>query len=584
MHFILNVELFVVHLLKDLRAGLALTVLTLAGVTGPVNLWAGSSSIVQTSAPQCRAILTTNSQTRRLQVAKSEVPLRIGPSQVLNDPIIMKAIDYELNPDFKAIVDMVPRRLSEAQNQKLEQEAERVERLYGNIAKIKFLLAHKYENKRELLPASPELTRPRFTLNSHSPHRTTFDYIEKTWFDLIRVTPRDSGSTLIPLPHPIAIAGDRFQEGYYWDTLFGAYGLFETGRFDIAKGLIDNFAFQIKHYGFIPNGNREYYTRSQPPVFSRLVRAYVSYLQKSNSWTPEAHQWLKQDILPSIIKDYQEFWMNPKTRFDSKTKLNHHWDELNTPRPERYSSDPETTLGRSFRDVRAEAESGKDFTDVFEGETSQYAGVLLNSVLYGVETDIAWLLRFTGNATRAVQFDQASTIRRISMQRYMQDPETGLFYDYHLTQNRRSPYLTADTFFAVALGVVKAQDQQSTLRLALQKLERAGGVMASEVHSGKQWDAPYVWAPHMYMAVEALSKAGMKEAAFRLTKNYVTMIDRVFARTGTILEKYDAIRGDSPIETGKKYETQKGFLWTNGIYVYLVRHYMNEKFFPIRIE
>jgi alpha,alpha-trehalase len=43
------------------------------------------------------------------------------------------------------------------------------------------------------------------------------------------------------------------------------------------ENMIENFAFLIHQYGFIPNGNRSYFlSRSQPPYFSFYDRT-VSY-------------------------------------------------------------------------------------------------------------------------------------------------------------------------------------------------------------------------------------------------------------------------------------------------------------------
>ncbi len=95
--------------------------------------------------------------------------------------------------------------------------------------------------------------------------------------------------------------------------------------------------------------------------------------------------------------------------------------------------------------------------------------------------------------------------------------------------------------------------------------------MGSEVTSGKQWDAPYTWAPHVYIAVDAMNKAGMRDVATTLSRNWIEMVDRVHAEKGVILEKYDAQRASSPVETGDKYVTQEGFLWSNGVYITLLR-------------
>ena len=54
---------------------------------------------------------------------------------------------------------------------------------------------------------------------------------------------------------------------FYWDSYFSIVGLLESGEDELALGMIDNFAYLIDSFGFIPNGNRSYFlSRSQPPL------------------------------------------------------------------------------------------------------------------------------------------------------------------------------------------------------------------------------------------------------------------------------------------------------------------------------
>src|SRR2546422_1536000 len=77
----------------------------------------------------------------------------------------------------------------------------------------------------------------------------------------------DPRSSLIPLPNPYVVPGGRFREVYYWDSYFTMLGLIASGRTDLVKSMLDNFAHLIGTVGHIPNGNRTYYlSRSQPPV------------------------------------------------------------------------------------------------------------------------------------------------------------------------------------------------------------------------------------------------------------------------------------------------------------------------------
>jgi alpha,alpha-trehalase len=502
-------------------------------------------------------------------------------STVPSDPAIVRAVELGLYEDLKTLTDLIPVKLTDQQRRKIESETLKIFNRDGEAAAVRYEISRRFRTASELTSAPSYLTKPRWTLGAQSPHKATFDYIERTWKKLVRMTPRITPSTLIPLPHPIIIPGARFQEAYYWDSYFALQSLISSGRSRLLRGQIENFLYMSDKFGVIPNGNRDYYlSRSQPPVLTRMVREYLDSID-GGRLSPKNAAWLRDRVLPTLIRDYREFWMNPKTRFDEVTGLNHHYDSENTPRPERHRSDKESELGNTYRDVRAEAESGKDFTVAFQGEATNIAGVLLNSVLHGVERDIALLLRKVGKAEAAKEYDALAVRRRDAMLLHMRDPETGLFFDYNLRTEKRVEILTADTFATTWAGVVDGPMAQQMSHSALARLERAGGIMSSEVESGKQWDAPFTWAPHIMFAVDGLKRVGLNDDAMRVARNWVETVDRVHARMGTILEKYDAVRAEAPIEAGDKYTTQQGFLWSNGVYSWIVVNVFGEKPIPI---
>ena len=78
---------------------------------------------------------------------------------------------------------------------------------------------------------------------------------------------------LLYLPNRYVVPGGRFNEMYGWDSYFILLGLEHDGRRDLAKGMVENFFFEIANYGAILNANRTYYfTRSQPPFLSSMIR------------------------------------------------------------------------------------------------------------------------------------------------------------------------------------------------------------------------------------------------------------------------------------------------------------------------
>ena len=74
--------------------------------------------------------------------------------------------------------------------------------------------------------------------------------------------------TLLPLPNPFVIPGDRFREVYYWDSYWIIVGLLACGLCDTATGMADNLLSLVESYGFVPNGSRTYYlNRRQVSAF-----------------------------------------------------------------------------------------------------------------------------------------------------------------------------------------------------------------------------------------------------------------------------------------------------------------------------
>ena len=166
-------------------------------------------------------------------------------------------------------------------------------------------------------------------------------HINKLWPVLTR-QPVPEASSLIPLPHSYIVPGGRFREVYYWDSYFTMLGLQVAGETQLIQNIVDNFAFLIDTVGFIPNGNRSYYTgRSQPPFYALMVKI-LSELKG-------------RDILakyePALKKEYV-FWMFGADSLTEKIKairrvvrlpdgsiLNRYYDNFPLPRPEAYKED-----------------------------------------------------------------------------------------------------------------------------------------------------------------------------------------------------------------------------------------------------
>ena len=90
---------------------------------------------------------------------------------------------------------------------------------------------------------------------------------------LPRELPPDFEHGLLYLPRPYVVPGGRFNEMYGWDSYFIVLGLLRDERVALARDMVDNFLYEVRHYGGVLNANRTYYlTRSQPPLLAEMVR------------------------------------------------------------------------------------------------------------------------------------------------------------------------------------------------------------------------------------------------------------------------------------------------------------------------
>ena len=412
-------------------------------------------------------------------------------------------------------------------------------------------------------------------------------HIRALWPVLTRAPPAHAApySTLIVLPRPYVVPGGRFREIYYWDSYFTMLGLVRSGRTDLVRDMLDNFAYLIARFGHVPNGNRTYYlSRSQPPFFAAMVGLYARATD-----TSQALRYL------DALEEEHAFWMDGAERIGpgeayrrvvrlaDGALLNRYWDDLAQPRPEAFRQDdalaqevPAEARPALYRNIRATAESGWDFSsrwmrdpsDLRTLETTDLVPVDLNSLLYQGERLIATLLRFRGrrgDAEAARGYDERAASRRRALLAAAYDSATGFFYDVRWTAGARvtdRPTLAAvvPLFAGVA---TPGQARAVGARLAREFL-RPGGLVTTLVASGQQWDAPNGWAPLEWMAIEGLRRYGQSDLADTVRDRWLGLLRRTYHATGRMMEKYDVVDPDRRAGGGE-YPGQDGFGWTNGV-------------------
>jgi len=429
---------------------------------------------------------------------------------------------------------------------------------------------------------------------------------------------------LLYLPNNYVVPGGRFNEMYGWDSYFILLGLIADQRLDLARGIVENFFFEIDHYGGVLNANRTYYlTRSQPPFLTSMIRA----VYEAPGAFPDAttrRAWLDH-AYASAEKDY-ETWLRSEHRAGS-TGLARYYDLGEGPVPEtaddstyyqdviRYlvahpaqnqgflikasaSPDPAEAarlktascdiaaseaclrayaegyrLSRDFYlGDRAMRESGFDTSfrfGAFSGATHHYAPVCLNSLLFRYERDMAHFAHILGRVDDAHLWEERAKHRSAAIQRYLWQPRLGAFADYDFTRARSSAYAYITSFYPLWAGVA-TREQALQIESTLKTFERPGGLAQSDTNSGMQWDAPYGWAPTNYLAILGLAIYQDRDDARRLAQAFRATIDRGFANDHTIREKYNVASGNANVQVTAGYKTNViGFGWTNAVYLTL---------------
>lgn len=435
-----------------------------------------------------------------------------------------------------------------------------------------------------------------------------------------------SAAGLLYLPNPYVVPGGRFNEMYGWDSYFIVLGLEADHREALAKGMVDNFLFEVEHYGAVLNANRTYYlTRSQPPFLTSMIRAIYenpASFPATPAGRKEARMWLERAY--ALAEKDHGTWTRPE-HLAGKTGLTRYFDLGAGPVPEMaddstYYSDvirwlvahpgqgegalvkgsehPDAAeaarLSQSSCDVRASTvcarawaagfrlsrdfylgdramrESGFDTSfrfGPFSAETHHYAPVCLNSLLYRYERDMEHLAHLLARPEEVQLWQRKAKARLAAIERYLWQPKEGVFADYDFVHAKPSSYAYITSLYPLWAGVA-TREQAGQIVEKLGLFERPGGLSMSNTQSGMQWDDPYGWAPVNWIAVAGLDASGFRAEAKRISRAFDATVDKGFAQDGTIREKYNVAAVSSNVQVSAGYKTNViGFGWTNAVYL-----------------
>jgi alpha,alpha-trehalase len=469
--------------------------------------------------------------------------------------------------DGKTFVDCIPRyHLDEIEKKYLEQ-----------LDRKGFDLASFVDSNFEMPPAFGASYESNKALSVE-------DNIRRLW-DVLTRTPVAEESSLINIPFTYIVPGGRFREIYYWDSYFTMLGLRQHNRVDLIESMINNFAFLIRKFGHIPNGNRRYYlSRSQPPFFALMVTLLATirnddgvYLHYKNEMEKEYAFW--QQGAAGIQAGEGNYRV---VKMPGGELLNRYYDNNPRPREESYAQDVEVgkisrqTAEKTFTHLRAGAESGWDFSsrwfaDEYHIDTIQTTDIVpvdLNCLLYSLELTIAKTHSLAGDETAAKDFEMKAGNRREAIHTYCWNDRVNFFCDYNLASQEKQHNITAAGLFPLFVNIASIDQAQAVAEVSEYYLLKAGGMVTTTNHTGQQWDAPNGWAPLQWIAFVGLSNYKHHRLAKEIAGRWLALNEKVFQETGKLMEKYNVEDLDKPAGGGE-YPGQDGFGWTNGIYVAL---------------
>lgn len=502
-------------------------------------------------------------------LVQKERVAQLLPPDLLFGELFERVQMERIFPDGKTFVDMRPRSSAAEINQAYETQK--------GAADFDLLA---FVNEHFEAPFDPGT---RFESDTS---RGIGEHIKALWPVLTRRAGAGEGDdgSLIPLPKNYVVPGGRFREIYYWDSYFTMLGLRVSGEEELIRDMVDNFAHLINELGFIPNGNRTYYlTRSQPPFFAAMVQLlaeidgpsvyakYLTPLRREYDWWMEGEAELRAGDEQTALH---------LVKMPDGSLLNRYYDRGQRPRAESYREDV-LTIRESGRDsvtvarhLRSGAESGWDYSsrwladneNLHTIETTDIVPPDLNALLYHLEETLETAYGNTQNPEPARQFRERRKARLAAVRKYLWNPQTNWYEDYHIVTGQPTGRLSLAGMYPFAYGLARAEEAPAAFAVLEEKFLAPGGLRSTLVASGQQWDAPNGWPPLQYLSVTGLRRYDNKPLAQEVADRWRANNERVYENVTKMVEKYNV--EDLSLEAGGgEYPVQDGFGWSNGVYL-----------------
>lgn len=435
--------------------------------------------------------------------------------------------------------------------------------------------------------------------------RTLADYVHRTWPLLAKKVKSDvfenpERYSIIPVPNGFIVPGGRFRELHYYDTYWIIKGLLISGMLSTAEGIIENFIELQRTVGHVPSGGRWYYQeRSQPPLLIAMVSLYLQYFTDI--------QFLGK-IINALEKELN-YWLETQTASFTKNNkiytLLRYYAPSTGPRPESYYDDYKNALHFSttekrqnfFTELKSASESGWDFSSRwFIDSNGNNTGSLLNTkidTIIPVDLNaifanalqiVSTYQKLLLNPVSAKHWESLANQWRSNIEEVFWNEDVGVWLDYDVSNQKHRNYFYPSNLAPLWMNVVNREDIEKRAPRVIQYLDNTGvlnyrgGVPASLLSTGEQWDLPNAWPPLVSLFVNSVDALGTEESkniSLTIAQDWLRASLRAYlSHDQKFFDRYNA-KNPEKVGIGKEYEPQEGFGWTIGVILELLTKYSN---------
>jgi alpha,alpha-trehalase len=380
---------------------------------------------------------------------------------------------------------------------------------------------------------------------------------------------QDASGTLIFLPFPYVsptAPGSVYRFMFGWDTDFVSRALIAQGKPGQARRHLLNYCFMIDRFGYMPNANTsELTTRSQTPLVADTTWRYFE-ATRDRDFLLESY--------PRLKRNYLEYW-----------NAAHHQT------PTGLATNRDLGDGSLAPRLAAEAETGLDWTPIYNGDVRRCVPLITNCALVRYADRLSKIAAEIGRGHDARTFSADAGKRAALIRKYCWSDQEGFFLEYDFVAARQLPCLSDCALWTLWAGIATRQ-QAKRLVSQLGRIEQSHGLSSTDrayptpspaaeyEPTGRmapngtdatdpatgvggngplQWMYPAGWAPSHVIAVEGLDTYGYRDDAERIARKFLNLVSTQYTATGHLWEKYNVVEG-SVVLPNARY----GNVWMQG--------------------